>query len=159
MNRHEVARGGLGGAAATVLMTAALLAARRLRLVDTPAPEAVTTGALEQVHLDDEVRPPARTALVAVTHLGYGTAMGAVYCSLPRRLRRAPLPCGAVFGFALWAAGYAGWAPAFGVLPPPRRQGAGRHVENITGHLVYGAALGWLEAQRRPERNPYAQPR
>ena len=34
-----------------------------------------------------------------------------------------------------------------GILPPPWRQAAGRHVSNISSHLVYGSVLGTLSAR------------
>lgn len=144
-----LARGAVSGLAATVVMTGALLTARRLGLVDTPAPEAVVTGALEQADLNEEIRPPARTAVVTVAHLGYGATVGAVFAAITRPLGESPLMRGTTYGLAVWVLGYIGWLPAFRILPRPTRQGAGRHVENIVGHLVYGATLGWLTGRLR----------
>lgn len=135
-------RGAASGLGATAVMTAVLLAARRLGLVDPTAPEAVVAGALRKVDLDEELRPPGRTVLVSVAHLGYGAALGAMFAMCARRLGGASVLCGSAFGLGVWILNYLGWLPAVGILPPPSRQGAGRHVENVAGHVVYGATLG-----------------
>lgn len=144
-----LARGAVAGVGATLAMTVVLVVARRLGLADPPAPEAVVTGALERVDLDEEVRPPTRTGLAAVGHLAYGAGLGAVFAAVDRGGRAPRLACGAAFGLAVWALSYAGWLPAAGIQPPPSRQGAGRHVERISSHLVYGASLAWLRARLR----------
>lgn len=144
---RAAAVGAGSGVAATIVMTGVLLAARRAGLVDQPAPEVVTTGALQELCIDDDVRPPARTGLVAVGHLGYGALMGALYAAIGPRLAWPPVARGLTYGLALWGVGYAGWIPALGLLPPPERQGTGRNIEAISGHLAYGACLSALEAR------------
>ena len=146
---RAVADGAASGLFATVVMTGVLLAARRLGWVGRPAPEAVVTGMLEQVDLEDEVRPPVRTGLVTVAHLGYGAALGAGFSVIAGRVGRVSSLRGAAFGLVVWTVSYLGWLPAVGVFPRPSQQGAGRHVENIAGHLVYGASLGWMAARLR----------
>ena len=146
---RAVADGAASGLLATVVMTGVLLAARRLGLVDRPAPEAVVTGMLEEVDLDQEIRPPARTGLVTVAHLGYGAALGAGFSAIARRIGRVSSLRGAGFGLVVWTVSYLGWLPAVGIFPRPSQQGAGRHVENVAGHLVYGASLGWMTARLR----------
>lgn len=146
---RALADGAASGLVATVVMTGVLLAARRLGLVDRPAPEAVVTGMLEQVGLEEEVRPPARTGLVTAAHLGYGAALGAGFSAIAGRIGRVSSLHGAGFGLVVWTVSYLGWLPAVGIFPRPSRQGAGRHVENVAGHLVYGASLGWMTARLR----------
>ncbi len=130
-------------------MTGFMLAGRGLGLVDPPSPEAVVSGALEKVDLDSTIRTPARTALVAVLHPFYGAAVGAVFELVMSRRGEPSAIRGGVYGLAVWALGYLGWLPGFGILPSPSRQGAGRHVVNVSSHLVYGCVLGVLSARSR----------
>lgn len=134
---------------ATGVMTGVLLAARRVGLADPPAPEAVFTGMLEKLDLNEEVRPPLRTALVTVAHLGYGMALGGVFATVLGRTGASSTLRGCGFGMAVWVLDYLGWLPAAGIMPPPSRQGAGRHLEACAGHLVYGGTLGALTARSR----------
>ncbi len=76
--------------------------------------------------------------LSILAHLGYGAAMGALYQTIERRLPLPPLARGAAFGLMVWAASYAGWLPALGILPPPHRRPVGRNGLLIASHLMWG---------------------
>lgn len=79
--------------------------------------------------------------LVATTaHFAYGAGAGGVY-PFVRDLFPTPEVAGPAYGLAVFAARYAGWLPAFGVLPPPHRRGWGRNVLLIASHVVWGMAL------------------
>lgn len=56
---------------------------------------------------------------------------------------------GAAFGLAVWAAGYEGWVPAMGVLPPAHRDKRSRALTMLAAHLVYGAVLGVASRRAR----------
>jgi len=84
---------------------------------------------------------PARASLEWLLHFGYGAAGGSAYSMAARPAKRGPLT-GSLFGLAVWAAGYEGWVPALGVLPPAHRDRRARAVTILLAHLVYGAALG-----------------
>jgi uncharacterized membrane protein YagU involved in acid resistance len=90
-----------------------------------------------------------KVALALVSHFGYGMGGGAVYaCIVPARFQDPGT--GTVFGAMVWLAGYEGWLPAFGVLPPAHKDRPGRAASVYVGHLVYGWTLGW--AARRLQR-------
>jgi hypothetical protein len=66
---------------------------------------------------------------------------------------------GVAFALGVWAASYAGWIPALGLLPPPGRDNPRRAWTTATAHVVYGAVLGaglarWDRAAR--EAHPAA---
>ena len=86
--------------------------------------------------------------------LCYGATFGAVYAML--RPRGGPrLVDGAWFGLVTWSAGYLGWLPASGLMPPLWKHEAKQVAKPIAEHAVYGmatvAAYDWMTqwAQRR----------
>jgi hypothetical protein len=82
--------------------------------------------------------------------IGYGLAFGAAYAALRPRGGSAWLD-GAALGVACWAAGYAGWLPAAGLMPPLRRQTGTQALAPAAEHVAYGmatvAAYNWLNGR------------
>jgi hypothetical protein len=130
-------------------MSAAMAAARAAGLMSGELPpRKVGRRAMEAVSVDDGLSEPAFEAAWFALHVGYGAAAGVAYELAQRRLRlREPWPAGPLFGAALWAAGYAGWLPVFGLHPPPHRDRGDRAGMLVVHHLLYGAATA--EACRR----------
>jgi len=71
----------------------------------------------------ENVPQTVETAAAGALALGYGLTFGSLYGALRPRGGDA-LTDGAVLGAACWAAGYAGWLPALGLMPPVWRQRA-----------------------------------
>ncbi len=68
---------------------------------------------------------------------GYGLTAGALYAAL--RPDAGPILCdGLVLGLATWAAGYPGWLPALGLMPPVREQGAAQAFGPAIRHALFG---------------------
>ena len=137
------------GALATVPMSGVMLAAQRMGWLGKPPPEKITDAALAKA----KVSPPrpARKALAVGAHLAFGASIGALF-GLLRRGHPGPARAaaeGAAFGTAVWAASYAGWVPALGIMPPPSEDRRGRPTSMIIAHLVFGAVLGVAIAQQR----------
>ncbi|ROS75401.1 hypothetical protein EDF32_1810 [Cellulomonas sp. PhB143] len=118
-------------------MTAWLLAAQAAGLLERQPPRLITDHLLP--HGD---RTPGHAATM-LSHVAYGVGAGLAYQALVPRSRRDALT-GAGYGIALWAAGYEGWVPALGILPPAHRDDRRRAATMLTAHLVYGASLGRL---------------
>lgn len=102
--------------------------------------------------LPDAVSEPIpsvlETAAARALGLGYGMAFGALYAVLrPRGWPR--LGDGAVLGLAAWAAGYLGWLPALGLMPPVWKQRPAQVLVPIADHVVYGlataASYDWMQ--------------
>jgi hypothetical protein len=55
---------------------------------------------------------------------------------------------GTLYGLVVWGASYLGLVPALGLLSPATRHPRRRNALMIAAHLVWGAALGLLAAQR-----------
>lgn len=144
----EDVRAGLRGAAAGMIATGVMTAGLLVQLV-------VTRGELEPKRVTEWFahrtgRSPSEPVLdvaTAVNHLAFGSSAGAVYGVLRARTRRRmpPGPAGAAYGVAVWASSYAGWIPAFGILPPPHRDRRGRAVRIHLAHWLYGLTLGIVE--------------
>jgi hypothetical protein len=148
-----IARGALAGAAATLPMSAVMLAAGELGLMGEQPPERITERLLHAV----SIHPGEGESNLAGTaaHLAFGATMGAAFQLLRENveLPGSPVAQGVAWGLGLWALNYAGWIPALGILPPPDRDRPGRVRTMIAAHVVFGAALGALS-----DHHPAAAP-
>lgn len=131
----SVARGGVNGLVATAAMSAFLLGAQRLGLLEKQPPRIIVESLAPDLTEEEE----RTTALGA--HLGYGTAGGAAY-GLLSRIVRPGVASGTAFGLGVWAASYEGWLPWLGILPPAHRDRPRRRWTMLAAHVVYGAVLG-----------------
>lgn len=139
--------GGLSGFAATVPMTAFMLAADRLGWKGREGPEAIVQQALDTV----SVPRTRRQELLGITgaHFAFGTGCGAVYGAVSQRLAQSlpPVVSGIGFGIGVWLANYQGWVPAAGILPPGPHDRRDRQARVFWAHIVYGATLGWATSR------------
>jgi hypothetical protein len=144
------AEGATAGVAATVVMTAVLEAGRRWSSFHTHPPIRI----VRTLVAGGPDRPlSGEMVLAAVAHLGYGAACGVLFALLTRRRPTAGPPMGVGYGLVLWFAGYGGWVPTMGALPPPQRDQPGRQIALVAGHLVYGVVLATsLRRLRNGER-------
>ena len=147
--------GALAGLVATVPMSATMLLLRRLspETRDAPLPpETVTAQAAADVHLRDDLGEEGLKAATIVGHFAYGAAAGALVAPLAGRTPW-PVASGVGLGIALWATGYLGWVPAFGLMPPATEQPAARNAVMIAAHAVWGATAAAIVA-RAPGGRP-----
>jgi len=80
-----------------------------------------------------------------LAHYGFGASAGCllgVVASDPRPLPR-PLT-GALVGTLVWATSYMGWLPATGIRRNATKEPAGRNVQMVAAHLVWGCIAGAL---------------
>ncbi len=93
--------------------------------------------------LPDSVRrhvpESAETVAARGLAVGYGVTFGAIYAACRPRGGN-PLLDGIALGAVCWAAGYLGWLPALGLMPPVWRQTAPQAITPAADHLVYGVA-------------------
>ena len=107
--------------------------------------------------LPDRIRRhvPETVEAVAATGLGvgYGLTFGALYGALAPR-GGSPLAGGAALGLGCWAAGYLGWLPALGLMPPVGEQSAAEVAGPVVHHLAFGVvtatAYNWLCGEFNP---------
>lgn len=71
--------------------------------------------------------------------IGYGIAFGALYAALRPRGGK-PMADGLLLGLLCWAAGYLGWLPALGLMPPVWRQKLPQAMAPAIDHVAYGIA-------------------
>lgn len=134
----RIVSGIVAGAAATALMSVAMLGAKRLGLLGEPPPRRLTRILLSPL-TPGRPRGRALDAAAVAAHFAFGAAMGAVFSGLPVRARGRL--GGTLFGAAVWAVNYAGWLPRLGLMPPPSSDRPGRPTSMLAAHLVFGAAL------------------
>jgi uncharacterized membrane protein YagU involved in acid resistance len=138
--------GALAGLAATVPMTAAMLAINRLPPKQRLAlpPKRIANQLASKVPPLNALEGPAREAFVWSSHGLYGAASGAIFGLLAPRQVRARAFLGALFGLAVWGASYPLWLPAAGVDEAPSEHSWRRVAEQVLPHLIWGAATGAL---------------
>jgi Family of unknown function (DUF6789) len=124
---------------------------RQAGLLGRMPPEKITSRALNRLGI--ERGRTEQDVAASILHLGFGAAAGALFDPLLRGLRLplSPVLQGVAFGTLVWAVSYAGWVPALGIMPSPRRDRPGRPQVMLAAHWVYGACLGWL-CSRAPVR-------
>jgi hypothetical protein len=131
------------GVMATLVMSAGMLAAKRLGIMPQSPPEEIVEQGAEAAGArprEDEV-----DAMATVAHLGFGAAGGAAFAALTAAVRPSvPELVGLPVALAIWATSYFGWIPALRILPPPHRDAPGRAWTMLAVHLVYGSTLGAL---------------
>ena len=69
--------------------------------------------------------------------LGYGTTFGALYATARPETKNLFLE-GAALGLATWAAGYLGWLPTAGLMPPVSEQKPQQIGGPILSHVLFG---------------------
>jgi hypothetical protein len=93
----------------------------------------------------------AETAAARTLALGYGLTFGTLY-GLVRRKPGNVLVEGTALGLVTWAAGYLGWLPATGLLPPIMRQRPAQAVTPIWQHIAFGIVAAGVVAFVSRER-------
>ena len=136
-------RGSLVGAAATIPMSAVMLASQRAGLMSKHPPERVVERGAHAADL-----APDETAVdvaASMTHVAFGAAAGLAFGLLrPRLLAVPPEATALAWGLVIWAVSYFGWVPALGIVPPPSEDRPGRAWTMALAHVVYGVSLGAL---------------
>lgn len=155
MDVRRTAAGGLAGAAATVAMSGWMLAGQLTGRHGEQPPKRLVRRISRRIGLPARHHGAGTRLMTAVAHLGFGTSCGALYATA---VPRSTTPRGIEFGLGVWAASYAGWIPALGLLPPPGRDNPRRAWTIATAHVVYGAVLGALMARRNRGTNRATQP-
>jgi hypothetical protein len=141
MNVRHAATGGLAGAVATAAMTGWMLAGQLTGTHGEQPPKRLVRRLSRRIGLPARRQGTGIRLASGLAHLGFGTSCGALYAAA---VPRSTVPRGIIFALGVWAASYAGWIPALGLLPPPGRDNPRRAWTIGTAHAVYGAVLGGL---------------
>lgn len=140
---RATAIGAAGGAVATFAMSAAMMLEKKLGLLGEHPPKKIVQTLRRRSGIFSASRQ-TDNVVTTLAHWGFGMATGALFGLLHRRSQgtaRASL-LGAGYGAAVWAASYAGWIPALGIMRTPRRDRPGRPTSMIAAHLIFGSVLG-----------------
>ena len=135
--------GGMGGIAATLVLTGLREALARAGLVFETAPMQVVER-MRELNLLEGSSPGARRALTVAAHFAYGTATGSAF-GLLRREQGGPeeeAAVGAALGLLAWGVGWASWLPLAGVHKAPWTQRTPKVLLPVLDHAVFGAAWG-----------------
>lgn len=150
----RVALGGAGGVAGSFALQALMTATGKAAPQTTP-PIRQDPGefmveratSLLPDEASDRIPEAVETAAAGALALGYGLTFGSLY-GVIRPQGGDALTDGPILGAACWAAGYAGWLPALGLMPPVWRQRLPQAVAPFVEHLAFGivtvAAYNWM---------------
>jgi uncharacterized membrane protein YagU involved in acid resistance len=137
-----IIRGVLAGLVGTVVMTGAMSLIKKTKMAPGElAPKEIAENLEEKLDVRGYLPKPAFVASWTILHFGYGASSGLAYALAQEKVPDLNRPglIGPLFGLLLWALGYCGWLPMFGLYPPltrlPKRKVL---AELITTHLIYG---------------------
>jgi hypothetical protein len=145
----DVVRGGLAGLVATAPMTWTMRAGEQLVPNHSRGrlpPRQITERLLGEAGVKHQLDEQERRALTTLAHYGFGASAGCllgVVASDPRAVVSRPL-AGALVGTLVWAASYMGWLPAAGIRRNATEEPAGRNIQMVAAHLVWGCVAGAL---------------
>ena len=139
--------GATAGLLATVPQSVAMQAVRLLLPAGLRGgfpPRQVAEDVLER--LSPRRRPPRLDemgwwAVTALSHFGYGAAMGAGYALLPG-LPRPGSARGIGFGITVWAGSYLLVLPAVGIRAPQGDRPVSKNLQLIAAHLAWARRSG-----------------
>jgi hypothetical protein len=112
----------------------------------------------------------AEAAASSALHFGYGTTAALLYAALAGE-RPNVLRDGLLLGIGVWAAGYLGWLPRTGLMPPITQQRKAQVVVPLLQHAAFGVVAvvvyDWLQRRlgrraaprSRRRRPPWPSPR
>ncbi|HMJ51409.1 MAG TPA: FAD-dependent oxidoreductase [Polyangiaceae bacterium] len=150
---RSTALGAVGGAVATLAMSAAMLVEKKLGLLGEPPPKKIVRALRRRGGILGTSRE-AENAATLLAHWGFGIASGALFGLLHggrRGTARSSL-LGASYGAAVWAVNYSGWIPALGIMRAPHRDRPLRPTSMVLAHLVFGSVLGAFVERLSPPR-------
>lgn len=137
------------GLIATGPMTLAMVIIEGLLKPDerSPLPPAtITFEACESIGAED-VPENVQTLMTTFSHLVYGAVAGGVYGqTLARNKKVHPILKGVIFGSSFWAVNYLVLLPMMNFRASGFKMTPKRNLMMFTSHLVWGACLGYLEA-------------
>jgi len=154
---RQIFGSGLAGLAATVPMTVTMMALQRQlpRHERHPLPpRTITEEAAENTGVAAALSEREKRKLTTLAHFGYGTAVGALYGTLPGSDRDgSSIVRGMLYGLGVWSVSYLGWLPAVGSDAAANRESARRNALMIASHLVWGASLALMQRAILGERS------
>ncbi|GAA0389571.1 hypothetical protein GCM10009530_45860 [Microbispora corallina] len=150
---RNLVNGAVGGALATAVYSAVLMAGEKAGLLEERPPRRFVRSMLP----GRRGAGPAESVLATIAHYAFGAACGSAFGLLSAG-QRVPLPMGAAYGLAVWYLGYQGMAPSVGAFPPATEDRAGRQATLLAGHLVWGVSLALAVNRLRFEKAPLTTP-
>lgn len=88
----------------------------------------------------EQIPDLAEKVAVGALQMGYGMTSGLLY-SVVRPRAGNPIVEGTLLGLGVWAAGYLGWLPAAGLMPPLAQQEPQQIAVPFVEHLLFGIAV------------------
>jgi hypothetical protein len=98
--------------------------------------------------LRERIPESAEQTAGPLLHLGYGTTSALIYAAL-RGDDPSVLRDGLLLGLGVWAAGYMGWLPRTGLMPPITKQRPAQVFVPLLQHVAFGLAAAAVYAALR----------
>ncbi|HET8910038.1 MAG TPA: hypothetical protein VFN23_01155 [Ktedonobacteraceae bacterium] len=155
----SLSRGAMLGAAATVPMTAFMIAAYRFlaeeqraalpgKLVVDDMLAQDREHANGQSNLNVSLNDGQKLSAALTSHFAFGASMGSLYSGVAGRWPLNKMPGvlkGGMFGAGVWGAGYLGWVPGMKIAPSAGEDTVQHNALMVAAHIVWGATLGILD--------------
>jgi fatty acid desaturase len=155
-SRRAAVAGASVGVAATLGMSAVMMAGQRFGLTGRHPPEEIVDRSAERL-TGHRLEEQHADAAGAIAHLAFGAAAGAMFAIGWGKLHPAIPASLAGVGYAtgIWSASYLGWVPALGLMPPAEQDDRSRQTVLLVAHWVYGVILGTVvERLTQSEEGP-----
>ncbi|HET7320893.1 MAG TPA: hypothetical protein VFI96_00185 [Longimicrobiaceae bacterium] len=142
---ERILTGAAAGLAGTLLMQQIRRLSQQLSVPEPPMREEPGKYMVEHAESTlpgrarEKVPAAAERAAARSLALGYGTTFGLLYGSF-RPTAGNWVTGGAALGLATWAAGYVGWLPALGLMPPLTEQEPAQVAVPVVEHVLFGLA-------------------
>jgi uncharacterized membrane protein YagU involved in acid resistance len=140
----QLGLGTVAGLLGTAVIQGALAGTKRwmpemLPPVKKDPGEFMVEKAKKSLPLKAQRKIPDSAEDIAATLLafGYGISFSVLYAEL-KRIHPNVVLDGSLLGLAAWGAGYLGWLPAAGLMPPVWKQRRKKVLPNIASHIVFG---------------------
>ncbi len=143
MNRY--ARGVVSGGAATLAMTSAMEAGKRVFPFRTQPPKEVTTNVIDRIGMFRTIPRPTGPMAWITAHTAFGMVCGMGYMLVRPFLPSSRYAAGLIFGGAVWGVSYLGYLPALDLYPSPDDDRRSRTTVMIIAHAVFGIVLAEVE--------------
>lgn len=142
----SVAGGLIGGVLSTAMMQKGMALTARMPEAMRPPPMRQDPGDFlvgkYEEHRGRRLPQPAHQKAARSLHWIYGIGWASALALFGPRLKMHDLgratALGAALGAGVWAVGFLGWLPSFGLVAPVRKQGLSHHASALITHVGYG---------------------
>lgn len=145
----DVAAGAVGGLAGGLVMTAFMLTATKVGVIDSPLPLRFDRWMLGNVGLTERPRSAMEQARSQSEHLAFSAVLGAGFGALRSKAALPAFPTGPLYGLGVYAVDLIGLFPALGLTKGPWNEPKTTVGRRVMMHVVFGVVTALVSEQLR----------